>query len=284
MLSRRLMLRNIKRLYYYARMDPVDIELRGWNWDKQPIKPRAYLGLGVYEIANKYCPTRRDIWLRRKLGVKPKTTEPMSIGKTIHEVFNTAIRQVNKLVAQGYPGWLVYEELMYKAKKLLNTGNEKWPIELFKTIVLGLAAEIEYEKAVSGGTPLLTWYSEYHVDGSLLGLSSSLSIDALSDGGVVVEIKYGSPREFHKLSITGYALALESNLEIPFDYGLILYVNGVPMNSPSIKVKPVYISNSLRRWFLEERDEIIDMLLEDKEPVKATPCPKQCPFYEVCNS
>ncbi len=282
MLSRRLMLRTIKRLYYYARNDPVDIELRGWNWDKPPIKPRAYLGLGVYEVANKYCPTRRDVWLRRKIGIKPKTTDPLNTGKKIHTIFNTAIRQVNKLIAQGYPGWLVYEELMYRVKKLLGE-SEKWAIELFKTLVLSLTAEIEYEKAVSGGTPLLTWYSEYHVDGSLLGLSSNLSIDAVSDGGVVVELKYGSQRDFHKLSITGYALALESNLEIPFDYGLLVYINGVPGTSPSMKIAPVYISNTLRRWFLEERDEVIDMLLENREPVKNTSCPRQCPFYEVCN-
>lgn len=277
------MLRSIRRLYSYARNDPVDYDLRGWNWDKPPIKSRAYLGLSVYEVANKYCPTRRDIWLRRKLGVKPKASDIMNIGRRVHEVFNKAIRETYRLFAKGLPGWQVYEILMYRSRLILGNNSEKWAVDLFKSIVLNLAAEVEYERAVTGGQPAFPWYSEYRVNGTLLGLSSNLSIDALSDGGVVVEIKYGSQRDFHRLSLTGYALALESNLEIPFDYGILVYINGVPGSNPTIHTVPVYISNTLRRWFLEERDEIIDMLLEDTEPVKASPCPKTCPFYEVCN-
>lgn len=276
------MLRSIRRLYNLAKNDPVDYGLRGWNWDKPPVKPRAYLGLGVYEVANKYCPTRRDIWLRRKLGLRPAPSATMNIGKQVHEVFNKAIRETYRLIAKGLPGWQVYEILMYRVARILGGNSSKWSINLFKSIVLSLVAEVEYERAVTGGQPVLPWYSEYRVDGTLLGLSSNLCIDAISDGGIVVEIKYGSQRDFHRLSITGYALALESNLEIPFDYGILIYVNGVPEDNPIIHTIPVYISNTLRRWFIEERDEIIDMLLEDTEPIKASPCPTTCPFYEVC--
>ncbi|WP_434731272.1 CRISPR-associated protein Cas4 [Thermogladius sp. KZ2Tp1] len=44
--ARRLVLRSVRRLYAWSRADPVEEELRGWSWDRPPVKPRAYLGLG----------------------------------------------------------------------------------------------------------------------------------------------------------------------------------------------------------------------------------------------
>ena len=83
MILRRVMFRSIRRLYELARADPVDPELRGWSWDRLPLKPRAYLNLGVSEIASKYCETRRDIWLRRKTGARAEPTEPILTLRTV---------------------------------------------------------------------------------------------------------------------------------------------------------------------------------------------------------
>ena len=87
-------------------------------------------------------------------------------------------------------------------------------------------------------------------------------------------------KEFHKLALAGYALALEASLETAFDYGVLVYVS----NNGDVRVdwEPVYISTSLRKEFIEARDELIDMLINDIEPPKASSCPSSCPFKEVC--
>ncbi len=283
-LNKRLFLKNIRRLYQTARQDPVDEDLRGWNWDKPPVKPRAYLGLSVSEIASKYCPTRRDIWLKRVAKKQPKPTEQMMIGRIVHQVFHTVFEEARKQIVQGHSGWRVYEVLSSKTNELLGE-KEEWVIDLYKTLLLSIAAEVDTEYALAGGNPSLgwmPWLTEFRVDGTQLGLSNSLSIDAVAEGGVVIEVKYGKPMDFHKLSLAGYAMVLEANLEIPFDYGMIIYVNGVPNNRPRITLKPVYVSNMLRRWFLDERDSIIDMLLAEEEPPKPPSCPTPCPYQEVC--
>ena len=48
-----------------ARRQPVAEELRGWSWHQPPLKPVYDRPLGVYEVAGKYCPTGRDLFLRR---------------------------------------------------------------------------------------------------------------------------------------------------------------------------------------------------------------------------
>ena len=286
-LGRRVLLKTLRRLYWTARQDPVDEDLRGWCWDRPPVKPRAYLGLSVSEISSKYCPTRRDVWLRRVTKVKPKPTGQLCIGKLVHEIIHKVFTEARKMLTLGYPGWTVYEELSSKAPDFLNrlNANGEWAIDFYKTILLTVVSEAEEAQAINGSIPAIgwsPWITECRVDGSYIGLSSSLSVDALTEGGVIVEFKYGKAMDFHKLTLAGYSLALEANLEVPFDYGILVYVNGIPGGRPRIHVRPVYISNELRRWFLDERDEIIDMILSEEEPLKPATCPVNCPFKEVC--
>jgi len=282
MLHRRLMLRSLRRLYEWSRNEPVDEELRGWNWDKPPLKPRGYLGLSVSEIAGKYCPTRRDIWLRRKLGVKPEAVEQLTRGRAIHEAIALAIREASRLLVNNVEPWEI-PGLAGGKWRTLSTGNtevDREIREVYLSTLVMLAGEATYEALVHGFVnPLVV--AEHKVDGSNLGLSSSLSVDTVAEN-VIIDYKTGPPRDFHRLSIAGYALALESELEIPFDYGILVYVSN---SQPGFRVsyKPVYVSNSLRRLFIEERDNIIDMLLEDREPPRDPGCnPQACPFAKVC--
>lgn len=277
------MLRSIRRLYERARKEPVDEELRGWNWDKPPLKPRAYLGLSVSEIASQYCQTKRDVWLRRVVGVKPDTTDPILRGKLVHEALNHAYRVALRYITQGLPGWSIYEIAKNKWREVANGVNSdlaKLVEKTYKSTLLMILGEYEYESSITGEytPPLLV--TEYRVDGSLLGLSSNLSVDAIAET-VIIDYKYGAPRDFHKTGLAGYALALEAEYEVPFDYGLLVYINE---NGGSLKLsyRPVYISNTLRRIFIEERDNLIDMLLEKREPPRDTNCSRTCPFYRYC--
>jgi len=285
LISRRLMLRSIRRLYAWSRVDPVDEELRGWNWDKPPLKPRAYFELGVSEIASKYCETRRDIWLRRKLGVRAAASEPLLRGRLLHEAVSLAISEVSRLVALGWSPWDVYEAVKSKWRRLVEgVDRSYWRLveHAYKYTVMILLGEVAYEDSVRSGRSQPVVISEFRVDGQNLGLSPSLSVDVVTEGGVIVDFKYGSPRDFHKLSLAGYALALEAEYEVPYDYGLLVYIND---SNGDLKVsyKPVYVNSHLRRWFIEERDNIIDMLLEGREPPVDPQCYAGCPYYKVCH-
>ena len=39
MVTRNLILKQLRRLHWFASRDPVEDELRGWNWDKPPLRP-----------------------------------------------------------------------------------------------------------------------------------------------------------------------------------------------------------------------------------------------------
>jgi len=47
-------------------------ELRGWNWHQPPLAPVYDLKLALYEVANSYCTTSRDLYLRRIDRIKSK--------------------------------------------------------------------------------------------------------------------------------------------------------------------------------------------------------------------
>ena len=283
MINRRQLFRFIRRMYYWARTDPVDEDLRGWSWDRPPIKPRAYFGLGVYEVAGKYCPTRRDVWLRRKAGTRPKPSKTMLVGRLLHEAIDKATKSVLRGVVQGKKAWEIYEENQSIDLNLKGVDDElkQLYINIYKSTLITILGELEYEALTTNSSLQIPLFTEYKVDGSLIGLSSNLSVDALANG-IILDYKFGEGKDFHKLSIAGYALALESEYEIPFDYGLIIYISNRGERI-RINARPVYVSNSLRRWFLEERDNIIEILLSDEEPPVDNKCKESCPFYKVCH-
>lgn len=284
MINRKLMLRVIRRLYSWARNDPVDEELRGWNWDKPPLKPRALLELGVSEIASIYCETRRDIWLRRVMGIKPEPSDQMIRGRLIHEAVSKAIKEVSRLAIRDLEPWDIYEAVKNKWREIPINGNkeiQQLVEKAYKYTLITIIGELAHEDIIHGSRTPLTLLSEFKIDGYNLGLSPLLSVDVVTEGGIIVDFKYGLPRDFHKLSITGYALALEAEYETPRDYGLLVYLNTVS-NKFKIQVKPVYVNSHLRKWFISERDSIIDMLLEKREPPRDVNCNNSCPYYKVC--
>jgi CRISPR-associated protein Csa1 len=274
MVSRWALFRSLRSLHRLREQDPVEEELRGWNWDRPPLRPRAYLGLGVSEVAYRYCETRRDVYLRR-VGVSGERTQPLVDGSLVHAVLEAAASDVRRELALGASGWEAYERLSAGAAERLSklgvdAGRQLWLVDLYKRLALAWCAD-EWAPA----------FTEYRVDGWPLGLSRNLKVDALAEGGVVIEAKYGRPHHFHKLALAGYALALEAHLEVPFEYGILLYVsNG--SGRASVSWEPVYVSTALRRGFVEERDAVIDLLLSGREPPRAASCPESCPFRGVC--
>lgn len=277
-----VILKELRKLHLRRFQEPVDEELRGWNWDKPPIRPRAYLGLSVIDAAP-YCPTRRDVWLRRAVKVPPELNEQLKVGLTIHEIIHATLKCLRKYVLTTQHPWTTYEDVLEEVMKAVNIpeGMNGWGTQLIKYMIIQTLAEASWNVVGEGATPWLPWISEVRVDGSSLGLSKNLRIDALTGSNILVDFKMGKPCENHKLMVTAYAMALEANLEVPIDYGIIIYVNGVN-DSLNIKSEPIYVTSELRKDFIDSRDEVVDMLLSDREPPKAQACIPSCPYRNQC--
>ena len=275
-------LRRVLRRVHGVR-EHVPGELRGWRWDEPPVKPRAYLGLGVSEVAYRYCESFRDVWLRRVKRASGSVGEPLRVGLVVHQVFHEAAWDLRRLLGMGLEPWDAAERLLARAGR--GRGWPRWAVGLYKALITMWAGESAGSSLLYGGVSAgwLPWLSEYLVDGSPLGLSSRLRVDAVEGAGIVVEVKYGQADWRHYVGLAGYALALEAAFEAPYDYGVVVRVTGVPDSKPRITLEPVYIGEELRRRFLENRDDAIDVILSRIDPGVPSSCNTSCPFYSVCH-
>ncbi|MGC9105427.1 MAG: type I-A CRISPR-associated protein Cas4/Csa1 [Thermoprotei archaeon] len=272
-------LRQLRRLHSYRASDPVEEELRGWSYTRPPVKPRRYLGLSMADVAYRYCPTKRDVYLRKVLNLQGEAREPLTLGKAVHEVLARASRDVSRWLSSGLPPYKAMELAVYNSRRASSLCPPKYSAycsSLYEAFALDLLSD-------GSDSPLLPTFSEVRVDGTPLGLSPRLSVDAITSLSMVVEFKLGSPQDFHRLALAGYAMALESNLELPVDFGALVYVNGLSEGVPKISYEVYYISPDLRRQFIDARDEVVELISEEKDPGRPAVCPSSCPFYSYCN-
>lgn len=202
---------------------PVPPELRGWSFDRPPVRPRAFLGLSVWEVAS-YCPTRRDVWLRRVAGVWPRSVpDTLSFGSAVHEVVARVVDGLRRCAVLGdlFSCGSVVDEALKGFEGAEWFGRLKDIASLVHGPVL---ADYLWGRFGEGSHPLMEAVSEVVVDGSPLGLSSRIRADAVLGGNVVVEIKAGRPSRQHVIAVTAYAMALEANLEVPVDYAVLVYI------------------------------------------------------------
>ncbi|BFH74699.1 type I-A CRISPR-associated protein Cas4/Csa1 [Sulfurisphaera javensis] len=270
-------LRQLRRLHSYRASDPIEEELRGWNYTTPPIKPRRYFSLSMGDVAYRYCDTKRDVYLRKVLKVSPETNSYLALGSSVHAILSYLSQEIVKL--SSYKAWEILEILLRKAERVtkdLCPNFYKYCLNVYKAFLVDFISDF------SDSTGFLPIISEFKVDGSPLGLSSKLSIDAITQMSLVLEAKVGNSQDFHKLALAGYALALESAVELPIDFGALLYINGVNKESPEFKVEVYYISSDLRKMFLDYRDEVIDLIAEGKDPGVSLNCSQSCPFLSYC--
>lgn len=279
--------RALRKLHTRRFYDQIDEDLRGWNWDKPPIKPKAYLGLVMSDVVS-YCPSKRDVWLRRVRGLTPEPTLAMKFGSLVHDVIHKVSQIARKYLVNNTKPWKYYVNILEEVTTSLNNINGEIPEEFFEWIkdfteylIIQVLSEASWNYVGGSVGSWLPWINEVHVDGSFIGLSKNLRVDAVMEGGLIIDFKTGKPHEIHKIALTGYAMALESNTELPIDYGVLIYINNVG-KSPRITFEPIYISSDLRKDFLDHRDDTIDMIISEREPRPSPPCPDTCPFKNVC--
>lgn len=295
----------IRDLLPRVRSNPIDDRLRGWNWYNPPIRPyTSEIQLPIWEIASSICPTYRDVWIRRKvLRRRIFTTTRQAEGVVIHKVVSYLFKRAKELIYSGDYSNLrdalredvekvIDKELEYikpLAEKLdVEKVREfalrvaKWEIVRIESRINDVIVKYPYIDGEGLVNLALPFSLELPIDGRLIGLSSMLRVDASwLPGGIIYEVKTGYKEYWHKLQVAGYALALESVYERPVDIGVIAYAS---YSGHGIRVsREIFIvSDELRSKFLEKRDDIQMMLMNNKEPKIADKCPRRCVFRSIC--
>ena len=284
-----------------AREMEIADDLRGWNWNRPPLEPVYDNRLALYEVAGKYCPTGRDVYLRRVHGAKGTANGAMARGSAFHKAMVDVIVRAKRLV---------YEKGVARADEILSslrTVTEPADVAAFnlpteevsdvqrKSKLISefeadrIAARLQdllarqpyigEDSLVSLAIPVVV---EQKLDGSFLGFSQHLSADAyLFSEPMILDLKFGPPEKFHRLTTTGYALVMESIYEYPINIGSLVY-GEFKGNRLSITKDFHIIDDELRQWFIEERDEKMRMVYEENDPGLADNCQDTCPYYREC--
>ncbi|MDI6816617.1 MAG: type I-A CRISPR-associated protein Cas4/Csa1 [Actinomycetota bacterium] len=289
-----------------ARKMVVADELRGWNWSEPPLEPVYDVKLALYEVAGYYCPTARDLYLKRVMGIEVAPNTAMVYGGVLHDVLASLIVAAKRAIyTKGIESvFEALEELrepdysaLDRTSKHLN-GEELAELKQRVAIVwrnqfnailsqvdaaLARQPRLGVDSLVSLAIPISV---EHNLDGTFLGLSSHLSTDAYRFyETTILDLKFDKPRDFHRLTTTGYALVMESLYEYPINLGCIIYAcfeNGRLLIDKDYHV----IDDELRQWFIEARDEKMRMVSEEIDPGMPEECDGDfgdCPYAGHCS-
>jgi len=294
--------RLIKGLLPESRAMRVEEHLRGWHWYEPPLKPPFDVSLANYEVVNRYCPTGRDLFLRRVQRVTVRPNDAMLQGSALHAVVARFIQTARRLIyVHGTQAWAdalaALREANLEALIRMRLDVVEVPADLIvqtHAIWDYLLAQFEarIQDALAAQPHLdddglvqsvLPFNVEQRLDGSLLGLSRRLSCDALrAVETVVLELKFGERRDFHHLATTGYALVLESLHEYPVNLGCVVYAR---FSGRQLILERDYhlIDEELRQWFVEARDERMRMVFDEIDPGLPEQCYRICQYLKVCH-
>lgn len=298
-----------EKLYLHKSLIPesrdmyIDYNLRGWNWNQPPLEPIYDIKLGVAETANNYCSSNRDLYLQKVMRKKFKANDKMLEGSLLHktmmkfitsakkELYVNGIKEVeydnlfdlnsntiNELIGSYYFNNTSEEKLINKVEKIWEFESQRVKFRMQE--VLSSQPYIGVDALIHQVIPIVV---EQKLNGSFIGLSPYLSTDAINfSEPMIVDTKFGKEKDFHKLSVTGYALVMESLFSFPVNLGCLVYPefkNGRIL----IKRDLFIITDELRQKFIEQRDEKMRMIYEDIDPGISNNCYETCPFYKECN-
>lgn len=264
-----------------ARSLDIDEEFRGWSYSEGPLRPPYDIKIPLYIIAS-------DMQFRSKEEyesiIRINRTNPrkeLVLGMLLHKTIYLVVKEAKEFVYshEYVSGNELYDYLIDVRKQnirgmvdsleglarvygnqFLHYLNRLWYFE-----ALQISASIDRVNSHDRYDPdmliakAIPFTLEYKADGSKIGLSDKLSIDAFGNL-VIFELKTGKIKDYHKLAIAGYALALESILEHPINVGCLVYVSFDQDMVPRIRRYVFPIEESLRRWFIEERDQKMEIL------------------------
>ena len=74
----------------------LSVELRGWSREVGEVD---FEYLPTVSEAFSPCPTHRDVYVRRVLGLQPRVNDSLSVGRALHELFLAPLGLVNRVGA-----------------------------------------------------------------------------------------------------------------------------------------------------------------------------------------
>ncbi|TDA68817.1 MAG: type I-A CRISPR-associated protein Cas4/Csa1 [Clostridia bacterium] len=254
-------------------------------------------------VLDTYCPTGRDVYLRRVAKVKAPPNLAMVEGTILHAAVADVLVAAKKVIYSCGVGdycrivenierhplldlgpWEAQlgpeERAAVKDRVELVTTFEKTRILARLQETLSRQPYIGEDSLVNLTVPVVV---EQKLDGSFVGLSSYLSTDAyIFTEPMVLDLKFGERRDFHRLTTTGYGMVMESVWEFPVNLGCIVYVEF--RNDRLLVTRDIHvISDELRQQFIDARDEKSRMVEEEIDPGVAGECYATCPYYSVCH-
>jgi len=95
----------VDKILTSSRSVGVSEELRGWNWNKPPLKPMYEDRIPMYSVCSKYCPTSRDVFLDRVMRAPSKPGENVILGVALHRAVSTTITSFQDGTKPTFDAW-----------------------------------------------------------------------------------------------------------------------------------------------------------------------------------
>ncbi|MBC7127706.1 MAG: type I-A CRISPR-associated protein Cas4/Csa1 [Candidatus Methanosuratincola petrocarbonis] len=272
-----------------ARSIGISEDLRGWNWNRPPLKPMYDEKIPMYLVCSKYCPTSRDVFLNRVVRATARPNEAIILGSALHRVVSSVINSFLDGRKISFESW--YEAILKEKQvaEAISSVRERsrivWDYVLKNCEIQYMNRSSEQPYAtkrdlLATSVPFLV---EHKISGELLGLSGLLSVDCYDYlRGIVFDLKVAhEEKDWYRLAPTGYAIVLESVYEVPVDAGCVVYLwfQGDELRTSK---DLFFINDDLRSWWLEERDNKISIVGEKRDPGISSKCYEDCIYWGVC--
>ncbi|MCX8169684.1 MAG: type I-A CRISPR-associated protein Cas4/Csa1 [Candidatus Methanomethyliaceae archaeon] len=293
---------DVIRLCRTFRSLPCEVgeELRGWSWNIPPLLYPYNVQISISDMSSGFCESGRFIYLRYVLREKSKENWRLMLGKAIHSIISEASRLAKSLILNytvnpesfknefSNYGKSILSKIKDQFKEikqlelifdlLWKRANDTFSSELAKT-----QSRSPYLSPDGISSIVVPFITEFPLDGSLIGLSKTLRADLMIYPNIIVEIKTREWRSDYELGITGYALAFESQYEVPVNYGVIVLFR-LDLEKLDIKIyeKIIKITDGLRQTFIDRRDLYAKLIEESIDPGKAKRCSPDCPYLHIC--
>ncbi|OIN98159.1 hypothetical protein COY52_03150 [Candidatus Desantisbacteria bacterium CG_4_10_14_0_8_um_filter_48_22] len=275
----------------YINKPPVSVT-GGIQWDLAEEKIKS---LSIDDITNIFCPSRRDIYMKRVLKIKGSKNWGRVTGQLVEScMFGFADKYKDNISINRVR---TYESLSKKANLFMadfSKKNKKEVAELTKfknspgededLLLRQLNYALRYELIMLRATRKLSGnksgsevipHMKIEPNTKILGISSPSTPDFVIPGlSAIGDIKTGFEfKDYYRLAAAGYALAYENQKGVGNDInlGLIYYF---PTRKKDISFAHLYIfviDDTLRQEFLDMRDKALLVMKEAFSVSKTVP-------------
>jgi len=278
----------------------VSEELRGWSWSSPPLLYPYSFQLPVSDLASGFCESGRFVYLKYVAKERERPNWRLRRGSLVHYVLSESSRAAKSIVLRGVSDPQEFKgEFMEEGRKLLSSCKEQFKDlkdveKVFELLWLRAADAFSSELSrAASRSPYLSmdglaflvapFTTEFPIDGSLIGLSKTLRVDLMVYPNILAEVKTRGWRPDYEIGLAAYALAFESQYEVPINHGVVVLVR-IDASKGDLKVyeRLVRISDSLRQAFIDKRDGYARIVEESIDPGKAKSCDPDCPYLHVC--